>query len=138
MTIEIPDQVDEFLRGTRLGLLVDAGEPWPNAVPVWFDWTGEVSEFFTRPARPKVARLRAQPLASMAVSSELGEPVFWAAIDGRAELSNDAADLAQLLATRYCDLSKPDDVALHDEIMRLSGELLRVTIVPERCRYFRG
>ncbi|MGI9613112.1 MAG: pyridoxamine 5'-phosphate oxidase family protein [Acidimicrobiales bacterium] len=138
MTIEIPDHVDTFLRGTRFGVLVDAGEPWPHAAPVWFDWTGEVIEFFTQPTRPKVTRLQAQPMASMLVSSELGEPIFWAAIDGRAELSDDAADLVEMLAARYCDLTKPEFVALHDDIVAVRNDFLRVTIAPERCRYFKG
>ena len=74
----------------------------------WFDWTGEVIEFFTHPSRPKVRRLRAQPKASMLLSAEVSEPIFWAAIGGRAEMSDDAADLVEKLAARYCNLTKPE------------------------------
>lgn len=135
---ELTPAADTFLRGTRLAVIVEAGEPVPNAVPVWFDWDGTAIEFFTRPNRPKVARLRAHPDIGVLVSAEVAEPVYWVRIEGRAELSDDASALVEKLCDRYLDRDDPVQRALGDDIVSMREEAIRVRVVPDRLFHFAG
>lgn len=135
---EMTPAADEFLRGTRLAVIVEAGEPVPHAVPVWYGWDGEAIEFFTRATRPKVERLRANPAVAVLVSAEVAEPVYWVRVEGQAELSDDAADLVHELCERYLDPDDPSHRALGDELRAMAHEAVRVRVVPERIFHFAG
>lgn len=131
-------QADEFLRGTRLATIVEHGDAFPHAVPLWFRWTGDHVEFFTRPQRPKVARLRSDPRISVLVSAEVAEPVYWVRIDGRAELDDDADALVVELCDRYLTPGRPDHDALRHDLISMSGDAIRVRVHPERFFHFAG
>lgn len=135
---EMTPAADEFLRGTRLAVIVEAGDPVPHAVPVWYRWDGEAIEFFTRRTRPKVERLRAQPAVAVLVSAEVAEPVYWVRIEGTAELSDDAAELVHELCDRYLDSADAGHRALGDELRAMADEAVRVRVVPERIFHFAG
>ena len=134
----LPSSAHEFLRGTRLAVIVEAGEPLPHAVPVWYDWDGEAIEFFTRPKRPKVERLRAMPTIAVLVSAEVAEPVYWVRIEGVATLHDDAAELVERLCGRYLDLADPAHRALDADIRAHRHEAIRVRVEPERFFHFQG
>ena len=135
---EMTPAADEFLRGTRLAVIVEAGEPVPHAVPVWYGWDGEAIEFFTRATRPKVERLRANPAVAVLVSAEVAEPVYWLRVEGEAELSDDAADLVHELCDRYLDPADPGHRALGDDLRSMADQAVRVRVVPDRLFHFAG
>ena len=123
MRIErLPPSAHEFLRGTRLAVIAETATPAPHAVPVWFDWDGEAIEFFTRPNRPKVARLQAAPEITVLVSAEVAEPVYWVRIEGVATLHDDAAELVERLCGRYLDLADPAHRQLDADIRAMRHE----------------
>jgi len=131
-------EADAFLRGTRLATIVTHREPYPHAVPVWFDWTGQALEFYTRPDRPKVARLTSDPRVSALVSAEVDEPVYWVRVEGEATISDDAADLVERLCDRYLDLTDPGGAAFKAEMLAMADTCKRVTIRPDRLWHFAG
>lgn len=139
MRIErLPPFAHEFLRGTRLAVIAETGEAAPHAVPVWFDWDGEAIEFFTRPDRPKVARLQDAPEITVLVSAEVAEPVYWVRIEGVATLHDDAAELVERLCERYLDLADPSHRQLDTNIRGMRRQAIRVRVEPERFFHFQG
>ena len=139
MRIErLPPFAHEFLRGTRLAVIAETGVAAPHAVPVWFDWDGEAIEFFTRPDRPKVARLRAAPEITVLVSAEVAEPVYWVRIEGVATLHDGAAALVERLCDRYLDLADPAHRQLDTDIRGMRHQAIRVRVEPERFFHFQG
>lgn len=132
----MPTASHEFLRQTRLGTLVHAGEPWPNAVPVWYEWTGTEIVFFSRGGRPKNQRLADDPKASFLVTAEVAEPVYWVVIEGTATVDDDAADLAERLCDKYCDLETDSGRDLKADIMGARHEAVRIRISADRVRHF--
>ena len=119
-------------------MIAETAEPAPHAVPVWFDWDGEAIEFFTRPNRPKVARLQAAPEITVLVSAEVAEPVYWVRIEGVATLYDDAAELVERLCDRYLDLADPAHRQLDADIRTMRDEAIRVRVEPERFFHFQG
>lgn len=139
MRIErLPPSAHEFLRGTRLAVIAETAEPAPHAVPLWFDWDGQAIEFFTRPTRPKVARLQAAPEIAVLVSAEVAEPVYWVRIEGVATLHDDAAELVERLCGRYLNLADPAHRRLDADIRAMRHEAIRVRVEPERFFHFQG
>ncbi len=134
---DMPATADEFLRQTRIGTLVHAAEPWPNAVPVWYEWTGTEVLLFTRGDRPKVRRLREDPRVSLAVSAEVAEVPYWVAIEGTATLDGDAGALVERLCDKYCDLEAESGRALKADIMSVADSAVMVRISADRVRHFR-
>lgn len=134
---DIPPEADEFLAETRLGVLVRPAEPWPVAVPVWFEWTGSEIAFFSRETRPKNDALRSNPRVSFLVSAELHEPVYWVAVDGTATVHDTGgAELMERLFPRYFDTSAPEIAATFDEWKAIRTTFVRITITPDRIRHF--
>lgn len=137
MRIEVlPAAAHEFLAGTRLATIVRPGEPFPHAVPVWFDWTGESIEFFSRPDRPKVRALRADPRISVVVSAEVAEPVYWVRIDGEAEVTADASALVERLCDRYLEAGDDSHDALRADLLANAAACVKVTVRPTRFHHF--
>lgn len=132
----LPAAAHDFLRGARLATIVRHGEPYPHAVPVWFDWTGSTIEFFSRPDRPKVNRLTDDPRVSVLVSAEVAEPVYWVRIDGDAEIDDEAGALVARLCDRYLEAGHPAHDALRADLMANAAECVRVTIRPRRFHHF--
>ncbi len=135
---ELPASTDAFLRGLRLATIAHAHDPYVNAVPVWFEWTGEAIEFFTQPNRPKVERLRRDPRLSVLVSAEVAEPVYWVRIEGQAELHDDASELVERLTDRYLAAQSGDVSALREGLLASADHAVRVRVVPERLWHFAG
>jgi len=133
---DMPYATHEFLRSTRLGILVHAGEPWPNAVPVWYEWTGSEIVMFSRGGRPKNQRLTDDPRASFLVTAETSEPVYWVVIEGMATIDDDAAELAERMCDKYCDLATEDGRTLKADIMAARHEAVRIRISADRVRHF--
>ena len=133
---DLPAAAHDFLRGARLATIVRHGDPYPHAVPVWFDWNGSAIEFFSRPDRPKVKRLVTDPRVSVLVSAEVAEPVYWVRIDGEAEIDDDAAELVARLCDRYLEAGEPAHDALRADLMANAGDCVRITIRPRRFHHF--
>lgn len=131
----MPEYAHEFLRSARIGTVVRGGDPWPNAVPVWYHWTGEVIEFFTQPGRPKVRHIAQDPNLAMVVSANADEPPYWVAVEGTAVLSNDGSELVEKMCDRYLDDSKGSR-SLRESLMAGREQVVKVTIVPDRVRHF--
>ncbi len=119
-------------------MIAETATPAPHAVPVWFDWDGEAIEFFTRPNRPKVARLQAAPEITVLVSAEVAEPVYWVRVEGVATLHDDAAELVERLCDRYLDLADPAHRQLDADIRGMRHKAIRVRVEPERFFHFQG
>jgi len=133
---EVPQAVHDFLTQTRIGTFVHGGEPWPNAVPVWYEWTGTEIALFSRGGRPKIQHLREDPLASLLVSAEVAEDPRWVVVEGTATVDDDAADLAERLCDRYCDQDTAAGRALRADIMNVRADAVRIRISAERVRHF--
>ena len=50
---DMPQSTHDFLAIVRHGTLVTNEQPYPLAVPVWYRWTGEAIEMFSKTSRPK-------------------------------------------------------------------------------------
>ncbi|MEM9465317.1 MAG: pyridoxamine 5'-phosphate oxidase family protein [Actinomycetota bacterium] len=135
---ELPPDAADFLGGLRLATIAHPHEPFVNAVPVWFEWTGEAIEFFTQPGRPKVDRLRRDPRLSVLVSAEVAEPVYWVRVEGRAELHDDAEALVHRLTDRYLAAQGGEVDGMRDRLLASAPEAIRVRVVPERLWHFAG
>jgi PPOX class probable F420-dependent enzyme len=100
---------DVFLRTTRLGMLSTlSADGAPVTVPVWFEWDGEAVRMFSGATSGKMRRIARDPRASLTVTNVLGEPEGWVAFDGSIAVSSDGAiELAERLAPRYWDMTKP-------------------------------
>ena len=133
---DMQESTHEFLRKTRLGTLVHAGEPWPNAVPVWYEWTGSEIVMFSRGDRPKNTYLAGEPRASFLVAAETAEPVYWVVIEGTATIDGDAAGLVERLCDKYCDLDTESGRELKADIMAARHEAVRIRISADRVRQF--
>ncbi|WP_234796927.1 pyridoxamine 5'-phosphate oxidase family protein [Mycobacteroides chelonae] len=71
--------------------------------PVWFEATGERTiQLFTGPDTVKIARLSADPRASIIIATPVGEPEQWLSITGAVTLHTDRTqELIERLFARY-------------------------------------
>ena len=128
-----------LLEGTRTGKLATVREDGrPHVAPVWFLLDGEVHGetdeaalvFMTGEATVKGRNIRRDGRVSVSVDDE--EPPFaFVLIEGRAEVSEDAADLrywATRIAGRYMGEALAES---YGERNSVPGELL-VRVVPEK------
>lgn len=104
------------------------GDRWPAPRPVWFELTGDGDlQMFSLPGSPKVARLRADPRASVVVGTPPGEPEHWVSVEGTVTLHDDGAnDLAVRLAGRYWTFDDPSHPDLLEEYR--TGTLVRMVL----------
>lgn len=110
---------------------------WPAPRPVWFEVSdGELLQMFTVVGAPRLARLRADPRASVVVAAPVGEPEHWVSIEGRIDLHESGARelMSQLIARYYgSDLD-----ANRTAIDALQGsEVIRLELRPERVQRYR-
>ena len=124
-----------LLEGTRTGKLATVREDGrPHVAPIWFLLDGEADEaalvFMTGEATVKGRNIRRDGRVSVSVDDE--EPPFaFVLIEGRAEVSEDAADLrywATRIARRYMGEALAES---YGERNSVPGELL-VRVVPEK------
>ncbi len=131
---------DAFLAETRIGVLTTFGEDgWPFSVPVWFEWDGTRARVFTNATSPKVGRLERDPRVSLLAVNKVGEPEYWVAIDGEAEIREEgAAELAKRLADRYWDMTDEEHTKTVDMWLDAGATLRLLEIVPTRIRTYSG
>jgi PPOX class probable F420-dependent enzyme len=134
-----PDR-NAFLSETRLGILTTrASDGTPIAVPLWYEWDGERARMFSNATAGKVRRLQRDPRASLLVTNVLGEQEYWVAIDGTVALRREGAiELAERLAARYWDLSKPDRAHAVQRWRDNAGTLVLLELTATRVRTYSG
>ena len=120
---DLPAAAHAFLRHPRLATIIRHGDPYPHAVPVWFEWNGSTIEFFSRPDRPKVARLMA-------------DPRVWVRIEGDARIDDDAGELGARMCSRYLEPGNPAHDALRADLLANAEDCVRVTIRPQHVHHF--
>jgi PPOX class probable F420-dependent enzyme len=133
------EERDRFLAEPRYGILtILRTDGSPVAVPVWFDWTGEVVRMFTSVVSPKMERLQADPRASLLVVNHIAEHEAWVAFDGIISIHEKGGiELAERLSSRYWDLSDPDRQRTL-EFWRKSAAALRILeLKPTRVRTYK-
>ena len=133
------EERDRFLAEPRYGILtILRTDGSPIAVPVWFDWTGEVVRMFTSVVSPKMERLQADPRASLLVVNHVAEHEAWVAFDGIVSIHEEGGlELAERLSSRYWDLSDPDRQRTL-EFWRTAAAALRILeLKPTRVRTYK-
>jgi PPOX class probable F420-dependent enzyme len=130
---------DRFLAEPRYGILNTLrSDGSPIAVPVWFDWNGEMLRMFTSVLSPKVRRLQADPRASLLVVNHLAEPESWVAFDGPVSIQEEGGvELAERLAPRYWDLSDPERRSTLELWRKAAGALRVLELKPARIRSYK-
>ena len=133
------EERDRFLSEPRYGILtLLRTDGSPIAVPVWFDWTGEVVRMFTSVVSAKMKRLRADPRASLLVANHLSEHEAWVAFDGVVSIHEDGGiELAERLAPRYWDLSDPDRQRTLESWREAAAAFRILELKPARIRTYR-
>jgi PPOX class probable F420-dependent enzyme len=129
---------DAFLARPRYGILSSLrADGSPVAVPVWFDWDGDVVRMFTHEATPKLKRLARDPRASLLVTNYVDEPEKWVAFDGPVSVCTEGGlDLALRLAGRYWDTSDPGRAAALEEWRTMASAWRLLELVPQRIRTY--
>lgn len=138
MTVDLTDAERELLSRPVNGILTVAPAPGRRPVPrpVWFAHTADDEiEVISEAGAPKVRRLRADPWASLLVTTPVGEPERWVALDGPATVDTEGGrEATERLASRYWDLRDPGHTANLKAM--LDAELVRIVIRPDRvARY---
>lgn len=96
-------ECDTFLREIRIGTLCTLNEDGsPNAVPLWYEWTGEKIRLFSSRDTGKVRRLTNDPRACFSVEDPVGAPEAWVTVEGKIKVLNQGGkELAVKLAKIY-------------------------------------
>jgi PPOX class probable F420-dependent enzyme len=96
-------ECDAFLREIRIGTLCTLNEDGsPNAVPLWYDWDGQILRMFSSRDTGKVRRLTEDPRACFSVEDPVGVAEAWVTVEGTIEiLDKGGKDLALKLAGIY-------------------------------------
>jgi PPOX class probable F420-dependent enzyme len=125
-----------FLAATRLGVLMTLrADGSPIGVPVWYEWTGTAVCMFADRNSAKVARIAADPRASLLVANQVGEPERWVAFDGSIEIvDRGGIDLAEKLAGRYWDLALPAHRDTLNTWRQHAESLCLLRLTPTRIR----
>jgi PPOX class probable F420-dependent enzyme len=131
MTEMTPDELDTFLRETRIAKLAYLqASGAPTIVPVWFEWDGSAARVFTSRNSPKMRRLTADSRVALSVEEPVGVPERWVTIEGLVSVSNDGvAELIGRLANRYYTPEKAAEVV---DVWPAGSVVL--TITPGRIR----
>jgi hypothetical protein len=83
----------------------------------------------------KMRRIARDPRASLTVTNSVGEPEGWVAFDGSISVSTEGAiELAERLARRYWDMSKPELRAELQGWRRSAAELRLLELRPKAIR----
>ena len=120
----------------RLAILTsNRREGTPIAVPVWFEWDGQVVRMFAATTSPKVKRLRRDPRASVLVTNHLDEGESWVAFDGKVTIEEgQGIELAERLAPRYWDLEDPERSGMLELWRQAKDALSLLTLEPTAIR----
>lgn len=135
MTLE---QRDAFLAKPRYAVITTlTGEGRPVSVPVWYEWDDSTMAMFTTTGTGKVARLKANPFASILVMTNLHEREAWVSMDGTVEIFDQGGDeLAQRLTSHYWDMNDPARVAEAESWKQMHFDQLKFT--PDKIRTYGG
>jgi PPOX class probable F420-dependent enzyme len=97
------EERDAFLRETRIGTLCTLNEDGsPNAMPLWYEWNGEMARMFSSKDTGKVRRLSRDPRACLSVEDPVGATEAWVTVEGTVEIINEGGkEFALKLATIY-------------------------------------
>lgn len=83
-----PDEIDTFLRETRIGKLAYLhADGQPTVVPIWFEWDGTVARIFTSRTSRKARRLAEEPRVALSVEEPVGVHERWVTIEGNCSIS---------------------------------------------------
>jgi len=134
------EERDRFLEEPRYGILTFLRtDGSPIAVPVWFDWTGDVVRMFTSVISPKIERLKANPQASLLVVNHRTEHEMWVAFDGVVSIQEEGGiELAEQLSSRYWDLSDPERQRTLEFWRKAAAALRLLELAPTRIRTYKG
>jgi PPOX class probable F420-dependent enzyme len=130
---------DHFLAKPRYGILSFLrADGSPLAVPVWFDWTGEVVRIFSSVVSPKLKRLHADPRASLLVVNDIAETEAWVAFDGDTSIhETGGSELAEQLALRYWDLSDPSRQSTLEFFRNATAAFCVIQLRPTQIRTYK-
>ena len=134
------EELDRFLAEPRYGILnILRTDGTPIAVPVWFDWSGEVVRMFSNVISPKMKRLEADSRASLLVVNHIAEHEAWVAFDGVVSIhENGGLELAEQLSSRYWDLSDPGRQRILELWRKMPAVLRVLELKPTRIRTFKN
>lgn len=123
---------DEFLAAPRYAILVhhNAGGH-PIAVPVWYDWTGDVVEMFTHAPTPKKRNLERDARASVLVTNFPAEQETWVRFEGEVTFGPDGLEVAERVLNRYWPEGDPRRTAF-DTWRQVPGDWPRMVLAPRR------
>lgn len=129
----------DFLAEPRLGMLTTLrADGSPVTVPVWFEWDGDAVRIFSSVTSGKVRRVQRDPRTTLLVPNHIDEPEAWVAFDGEATISAEGAiELAERLADRYWDMSKPEHQASVASWREAAPHLRVLTLRPARVRTYK-
>lgn len=129
-----PAEADAFLRETRIAKVAYLhADGSPTAVPVWFEWDGEVARAFTSRTSPKARRIAEDPRVALTVEEPVGVPERWVTIEGTAAISDaGTVELLSRLARRYYQQPQAEQ-AIHSWTAR-PEMWVTLTITPTRIR----
>ncbi|MEM7468518.1 MAG: pyridoxamine 5'-phosphate oxidase family protein [Pseudomonadota bacterium] len=132
------EQRDAFLAIPRYGILSAVRQNGEAiSIPIWFDWDGEMIRMFATAESPKVARLKADPRASLLVVNNLDEHEAWVAFDGVVSIRTSGGfELAEALAHRYWDLGDPQRKAALEGWRGAAAALLLLEMQPKKIRTY--
>jgi PPOX class probable F420-dependent enzyme len=134
-----PHEIEQFLASPRLGMLTTLREDGsPVTLPVWFEWDGRTVRVFTSAGSGKVRRIERDPRATLLVANHIDEPEAWVAFDGEVTVSKEGAfELAERLAQRYWDMTKPEHRATVDSWRSAAPALRVLSLRPARIRSYK-
>jgi predicted pyridoxine 5'-phosphate oxidase superfamily flavin-nucleotide-binding protein len=132
------EERDVFLEKPRYGILTSVRKNGsPIAVPVWFDWDGQMIRMFAGAKSPKIKRLEANPGASLLVINNLDEHEAWVAFDGAVTIKESGGfDLAEALAPRYWNLADPKRKATLDAWRESAAGFRLLEMQPQKIRTY--
>ncbi len=98
-------ECDAFLKELRIGTLCTLNaDGSPNAIPIWYHWTGEKIHMFTSRGTAKTKRLARDPRACLSVAEPVGVPESWVTVEGTVEeIEEGGKELSLRLASLYYD-----------------------------------
>lgn len=129
-----PDEIDAFLRETRIGKLayLHAGGQ-PTVVPIWFEWDGTVARIFTSRTSRKARRLAEEARVALSVEEPVGMHERWVTIEGTCAISDEGTvALIERLARRYYAPKQADEAIA--SWTANPGQWVTLTITPTKVR----
>ena len=132
-------ECDAFLKELRIGTLCTLNaDGSPNAIPIWYHWTGEKIHMFTSRGTAKTKRLARDPRACLSVAEPVGGPESWVTVEGTVELLEEGGkELALSRAKHYYDPNLYKDTARSGKTIahwEQSDDFVLLELTPTRIR----